>query len=680
MRLKGTYQLGDGLDGLSINALGSFPQIRAKEKLAYPRYYLFDFGQIATATIGKDINGNYWNNFSGNASNFNIRTSKNLNTNINVYSAIGYGFAAGSAGGLLNPSGIFLGDLAIPSATRDYYFRASTDGDMGFFIGSLDQSKIYDFGFFSSRDTNVETRITAFQVSGGNIIASGNLTTSGPNIGQGGTYNGNNNTILNIYGIKPNSNSEIFFRTDLVSGGFQYLNAMKITENIDTNLYNLAIGSSIINRWNTISLDLHDPILNVAVEGSTVKQWLPNATENYWNTKIATNQTAPVALVYLGSNDISNGDTAATVYNNTILFLNELLNLNEDLKIIYLSIIRSPSKQAAGKIATVNSVNSQVQSWISNLNSRIYYADINTYLVDINGNPLEAGLFLADGAHLTTLGYTKLTQVLQPLLATVLDANPVDAQGYGLAWMDDFNGTSLNTSYWSATDNYDGANGELQFYTSTTGTTGNLNVSGSKLYLTARSGEYTSQGPFMPAPATTQFTSALVETLNKKEFQYGKIEASIKIPSGLGLWPAFWMLGDNYFTAGFPLCGEIDIMEHANVQPAYTSALHTFNRNHTIPAGGWVQGKQLPSNYHTQFYTYGTEWTSTGISFYLNNTGFFNVTTGQAGTGVQNWPFDQPFWLKLNLAVGGSYGGSPNGGNWTIPQTMEIDWVKVYQK
>jgi beta-glucanase (GH16 family) len=455
---------------------------------------------------------------------------------------------------------------------------------------------------------------------------------------------------------------------------------MKITEKLNTNLNTLGIGSSIMNRWNNISLDLSQPVLNVGIEGSTVKQWLPNAAQNYWNTKIVTNQTSPVMLVYLGSNDISDGDDAATVYNNTILFLNELLNLNSNIQIIYLSVIRSPSKQAAGKISIVNSVNTQVQSWISNLGTRIYYADINTYLADIDGNPLEAELFLSDGRHLTSLGYTKLTQVVKPLLTTVLSTNPIDAQGYKLVWMDDFNGTGINTNYWSPVDNYDGANGELQFYTSRTGAAGNLNVSGSKLYLTARSGSYTAQGPWMPAPATTQFTSALIESLNKKEFQYGKIQANIKMPSGLGLWPAFWMLGDNYFTAGFPLCGEIDIMEHANVQPNYTSALHTFNRNHTIPAGGWAQGKELPSDYYNQFYTYGTEWTSTGISFYLNNTGFFTVTTGQAGTGVQDWPFNQPFWLKLNLAVGGSYGGSPNDGDWTIPHSMEVDWVKVYQK
>ena len=552
MRVRGTRQL-KYTDGVTLNRLGDFPQIRAKELLSYPRNYLFDFGLQASLTSSPDINNNYWNNFTGQANLSNIKTSKNLNTNINVVSFAG-GFGSNNLGGLTNPNTNFLGDLAISSATTDYYFNA-TPTNMNFRISNLNKYNIYDFGFFGSRNVAgiTTSRITTYFVSGGNGLYSGNLITTGPNIGSDGAYDGNDNTILYISGVKPNENNQIIFYLNTFSGGFQYLNSMKITERQDE---------------------------------------------------------------------------------------------------------------------------------------------------------------------------------------------------YGLVWSDDFNGASINTENWSIWDHYEGANGELQFYTSRTGETGNINVSGSILYLTARSGSYTSQGPWMNTSATTNFTSAKIETLDKKEFKYGKIEARMRIPSGQGLWPAFWMLGDNYFTAGFPLCGEIDIMEHANVQPNYTSALHTSNRSH-VGIGGWVGATNI-TNYHTQFNIYGMEWSPEKIVFYLNDNIFYTVTKKQAGGGISSftfydaqppngdyeiyqdgldkggrftlddngititnvgcnydstrfvttaggtrmtviesincntsathWPFDQPFWLKLNLAVGGSYGGSPNGGNWTIPHSMEIDWVKVYQK
>lgn len=492
MRVQGTQQLGYISNGINLNTLGSFPQERAKEFYSYPRYYLFDFGAIGSSymTSSPDINGNYWNNFTGIGTAAggqkilnNIRTSKNVYTNINLSGYNTFNGAANFLGGEVNPDPNLLGDLAISSATRDYYYNFNAGDNIDFLISNLNQNHVYDFAFFGSRNTT-QTRVTAYIVSGYDNLRSGELQTSGPGSSLSPLYSGNNYKIVYFDGVKPNSDNQIRFFLRTISGSFQHLNVMKIVE-----------------------------------------------------------------------------------------------------------------------------------------------------------------------------------------------------RRYNLVFEDDFNGTTLNTSNWYAWDHYEGANGELQFYTSRTGISGNINISGSILHISARSGEYTAQGPWMPSPATTQFTSALIESLDKKEFQYGKIEARMKLPSGQGLWPAFWMLGSNYFDpgVGWPLCGEIDIMEHANVQPNYTAALHTFNRNHTIPAGGWVGATNI-TNYHTQFNVYGMEWTPEQISFYLNNSTFYTVTKAQAGIGQQNWPFDQPFWIKLNLAVGGSYGGSPNGGDWTKPHTMEVDWVRVYQK
>lgn len=249
---------------------------------------------------------------------------------------------------------------------------------------------------------------------------------------------------------------------------------------------------------------------------------------------------------------------------------------------------------------------------------------------------------------------------------------------YVLAWSDEFSGATLNTNNWSAVDNGDVANGELQFYTPRTN---NVLVTDGVLKLTAQREEYTGQGPWMSAPKTTQYTSGLVESLNKVEPQYGKIEARMKIPAGAGLWPAFWMMGVNYFEpgVGWPACGEIDIMEYSGNSGGFTAAFHTEAYNYMNGGGGVqnVQGFSVP-NHDTEFHVYGIEWTPTRVAFYVDGKVILTADKSVLGSTAAQWPFDQPFWLKLNLAVGGPYGGDPTSGDY--PKTMEIDWVRVYQE
>lgn len=178
--------------------------------------------------------------------------------------------------------------------------------------------------------------------------------------------------------------------------------------------------------------------------------------------------------------------------------------------------------------------------------------------------------------------------------------------------------------------------------------------------------------------ATRQFTSGLVESLNKREFKYGRIEARIRMPRGQGLWPAFWMLGKNFFNVGWPRCGEIDIMEHANIVNNYTAAAHTSAYNYTIGTGK-VSAIYI-DDYDTNFHIYGVDWDENYLKFYLDNAEapFFVCSKQEMGSTEAEWPFDQNFWIKLNLAVGGPYGGNPAGGSY--PYTMSIDWVRVYDK
>ncbi|NDA26213.1 MAG: glycosyl hydrolase family protein, partial [Verrucomicrobia bacterium] len=248
---------------------------------------------------------------------------------------------------------------------------------------------------------------------------------------------------------------------------------------------------------------------------------------------------------------------------------------------------------------------------------------------------------------------------------------------YVLTWSDEFNGTTVNTNNWAVTWNGDVANGELQFYTDRTN---NVTVTNGVLRLTAQRENYTGQGPWMSAPKTTAYTSGLIESLNKVQPQYGKIEASMKIPRGAGLWPAFWMMGVNYFTgAGWPLCGEIDIMEYSGASGSFTSAFHTGSYNYMNGGGGVqnVQGFSL-TDYDTAFHVYGIEWTPTRVALYVDGKIVLTADKTTMGSSASQWPFNQPFWLKLNLAVGGSYGGDPTSG--TFPKTMEVDWVRVYQE
>lgn len=247
-----------------------------------------------------------------------------------------------------------------------------------------------------------------------------------------------------------------------------------------------------------------------------------------------------------------------------------------------------------------------------------------------------------------------------------------------LVWSDEFNGTALNTNNWAPVQHGFVDNGELQFYTDRTN---NVTVTNGMLTLTAVRENYTGTGPWMNGQTnSTLYTSGKVESLGKQTFQHGRIEARMRLPRCAGTWPAFWMLGANFFEpgVGWPKCGEIDIMEHPNVQDNYTAALHTQTYNHTIGTG--IVGSTPINDYDTEFHVYGVEWTPDRIAFHLDGRIFFSATKAALGSSQNQWPFDQPFWLILNLAVGGSYGGIFSEWPMGTSHTVEVDWVRVYQE
>lgn len=187
-----------------------------------------------------------------------------------------------------------------------------------------------------------------------------------------------------------------------------------------------------------------------------------------------------------------------------------------------------------------------------------------------------------------------------------------------------------------------------------------------------------------PTAGTATYTSARLKTEGLFSFQYGRIEAKIMVPESQGMWPAFWMLGDNITTTPWPACGELDIMEHID------GANPPLSAGGTPQAFDWVQssihgtGLNGGQPYTTTgfsaaaWHTYGMIWSKGQIEFYIDSPTNIYETFTTTSPGVGTWPFDQgPQFILLNLAVGGSWPGNPD--NTTVfPSSMLVDYVRIY--
>jgi len=234
-------------------------------------------------------------------------------------------------------------------------------------------------------------------------------------------------------------------------------------------------------------------------------------------------------------------------------------------------------------------------------------------------------------------------------------------KAWTLVWEDEFNGTNgtlPDATKWT----YDlGANGwgnnELENYTNSTA---NVQQKDGNLVITAiKSGN--------------SYTSARIKTQGLYDHAYGRVEARIKIPQGQGIWPAFWMLGNDINTVQWPNCGEIDIMENIGKQPAIVyGTLHgptqfSIGGSYTLPTG------KLADDFHI----YAIEWEPTQVRIYFDNILYETVKNTDLAQGV-HWPFDHPFFIILNVAVGGNWPGNPDGTT-VFPQQMLVDYVRVYE-
>jgi beta-glucanase (GH16 family) len=236
-----------------------------------------------------------------------------------------------------------------------------------------------------------------------------------------------------------------------------------------------------------------------------------------------------------------------------------------------------------------------------------------------------------------------------------------------LVWSDEFdNSGKPDSSKW----NYELGfirNNEMQYYTNRLE---NARVENGILIIEAR------QESSIIGKDTIRVSSASLKTAGKHDWKYGRIEVRAKIPSFLGSWPAIWMLGSNVSEAGWPRCGEIDMMENVGYMPdTMHFNIHTEAYNHVkgTNKGNKVYLKDPAADFHI----YAVEWHKDKLDFYLDSAKVF--TFMNEGKGTEVWPFDKPQYLILNLAVGGSWGGSHGVDQNALPQKFLIDYVRVYQ-
>ena len=234
--------------------------------------------------------------------------------------------------------------------------------------------------------------------------------------------------------------------------------------------------------------------------------------------------------------------------------------------------------------------------------------------------------------------------------------------GKTLVWSDEFNGDAIDLQNWTYDLGASGwGNAELQNYTANSE---NAYVSNGNLFIVAKK-----EGP--------HYSSARMKSIGLQEFEHGRIDVRAILPFGQGIWPAIWMLGANFPTSGWPSCGEIDIMELVGSSPNTVHGTVHFGAD-------WTQhnyvgdGTSLPAGqtFADEFHVFSIDWNTEGITWYIDDQPFYSVNAGV--TGSQPYPFNNPFFFILNVAVGGQWPGYPDATT-TFPQFMAVDYVRVFQ-
>lgn len=246
------------------------------------------------------------------------------------------------------------------------------------------------------------------------------------------------------------------------------------------------------------------------------------------------------------------------------------------------------------------------------------------------------------------------------------------ADGWTLVWSDEFNqadGSAPDASKWVFDLGGGGwGNRELQTYTDRRV---NSRIEQGRLVIEARKESFTG-----PDGIQRDYTSARLKTLGNAAWTFGRVEARLKVPRGHGLWPAFWMLGTNIHSAGWPSCGEIDIMENIGREPL---VVHGTVHGPGYSGGGGIGGALTNSTaLSDDFHVFAVEWDPARIRWFMDDRLYFTMTPTNLPAG-KRWVFDHGHFVLVNVAIGGSWPGEPDHST-TFPQRMLVDYVRVYAR
>ena len=334
---------------------------------------------------------------------------------------------------------------------------------------------------------------------------------------------------------------------------------------------------------------------------------------------------------------------------------------------------------AEGGTYTIN-VNTTGKEWNA-------YADQEFIIVGAKNTAAQTGtLTVAVPANPTTSVRTGTITVMSGSARKSISVTQLAAEespyyapeGYQLVWQDEFDGnygyapnengvprTELNPDYWTHEVKSAGwVNHELQNYVNHKTPEGKLvtELRNGKLRITA-------------LKENSKVYSGRVYAKVKEGWRYGYIEASIKLPKGKGTWPAFWMMPVNF--RSWPADGEIDIMEEVGYHPDYvSSSLHA--NAHVHSNGTQVTHEMKCAGAEGEFHTYAILWTAKNITTYVD--GKVQLSYDNRGLGRDDWPYDDPFYVIFNLAWGGDWGGAQGVDESALPATMEVDYIRVFQK
>jgi beta-glucanase (GH16 family) len=329
-------------------------------------------------------------------------------------------------------------------------------------------------------------------------------------------------------------------------------------------------------------------------------------------------------------------------------------------------------------LLTLNCSNNAITTLdLSKLNKLITLNCANNQLTQltIEGNINLTSLDCSGNTSLTTVtvwnGFSATASFIKPAAALFEEAQIPAPTGYSLVWQDEFNSARANGAkpllpnslfWWYETGSHGWGNNEIQNYVAAyKGTDTCAMVYDGTLKIEMKK-------------VGSEVLSARMNT--SKNWTYGYFEARLKLPKGKGTWPAFWMMPKN-FTA-WPLDGEIDIMEEVGYRPNYIhSSVHTQSYYHSI--GTQKTAEKYIATAQTDFHIYAVEWTEDFIKGYVDGVNYFTFTNDKTGN-YNTWPFFNPFYLKLNLAWGGNWGGAQGVDESFLPATFEIDYVRVFQK